>query len=152
MGDAAGIGAEIILKSLRDKTLTEVCHPILIGDFNFVKNTAKQLGMSFDFVNFNDVKSKSFVENAVVVYDLDNLSEECPIGIESAIAGKASAQYIESAVDLWKRGEIDAITTAPINKKSINLGGYDFPGHTEFLASLTAVSYTHLTLPTTPYV
>ncbi|MDQ3087941.1 MAG: 4-hydroxythreonine-4-phosphate dehydrogenase PdxA, partial [Acidobacteriota bacterium] len=47
------------------------------------------------------------------------------------------AEYIETAVRLWREKKIDAIATAPISKKSINLGGYDFPGHTEFLAFLT---------------
>jgi 4-hydroxy-L-threonine phosphate dehydrogenase PdxA len=53
------------------------------------------------------------------------------------VTGKASAEYIETAVRLWREKKIDAIATAPISKKAISLGGYDYPGHTEFLAHLT---------------
>src|SRR5262249_30312717 len=51
--------------------------------------------------------------------------------------GKAAAGYIESAVELCAAGSIDAIATAPINKRALFLAGYGFPGHTEFLAHLT---------------
>jgi len=60
-----------------------------------------------------------------------------PAGVSDPVAGRASGEYIEAAVGLWRAGKIDAIATAPINKASLNAGGYDFPGHTEFLAALT---------------
>lgn len=137
MGDAAGIGAEIILKSLADKDLRKFCRPIIIGDYEFLAKTAKETGIDFDFIKVNKDQNIPANDSSVIIYNLDNLPEDFPVGEESAIAGKASAEYIETAVELWKNGQIDAITTAPINKKSINLGGYDFPGHTEFLANLT---------------
>ena len=61
------------------------------------------------------------------------LRQNLKSALMSAITGKASAEYIEAAVDLWREKKIDAICTAPISKKAISLGGYDFPGHTEFL-------------------
>lgn len=137
MGDAAGIGAEIILKSLQDENLRKICQPIIIGDTNFLLKTAADLGIDFDFIEVKTTQVPPQANSSIIIYSLDNLNEDFPIGEESAVAGKASAEYIEAAVDLWKDGEIDAITTAPINKKSINMGGYNFPGHTEFLASLT---------------
>jgi 4-hydroxythreonine-4-phosphate dehydrogenase len=59
------------------------------------------------------------------------------LGEDSGVTGKAAAEYIETAVRLWREKKIDAICTAPISKKAIALGGYDYPGHTEFLAHLT---------------
>ena len=73
----------------------------------------------------------------VIVYDLENITQEVLCGEESAASGKASAEYIEEAVRLWQAKKIDSIATAPISKMAIHLGGYDFPGHTEFLAFLT---------------
>lgn len=137
MGDPAGIGAEIILKSLQDENLRNTCQPIIIGETTFLKNTANNLGLNLDFIEVENNQEIPLTDSSIIIYNLDNLKDDFPIGEESAIAGKASAEYIETAVDLWKDGQIDAITTAPINKKSINMGGYDFPGHTEFLASLT---------------
>lgn len=137
MGDAAGIGAEIILKAVSDKDLENHCQPIIIGDANFLVEKANELELDFDFVQVKDGQDIPAKKSSLIIYSLDNLTESFPIGTESAVAGKASAEYIEAAFDLWKKGQIDAITTAPINKKSINMGGYDFPGHTEFLAALT---------------
>ncbi len=137
MGDAAGIGAEIILKAVCDENLRSVCLPIIIGDTKFLTKTAADLELDFDFIEVEKDREISPNNSSIIIYNLDNLNEVFPIGEESAVAGKASAEYIETAVDLWKHGQIDAITTAPINKKSLNLAGVDFPGHTEFLASLT---------------
>ena len=58
-----------------------------------------------------------------------------------SLRGKCAADgnyYIEAAVELCAAGSIDAIATAPINKRALFLGGYSFPGHTEFLAHLTS--------------
>lgn len=132
MGDAAGIGAEIVLKSLADENLRNICQPVIIGDGAFVRQTARNLGLDFDFV---DNAEKSDTQTAI--YDLKNLPDEIKTGEDSAVTGKASAEYIETAVTLWSEKKIDAIATAPISKKAINLGGYDFSGHTEFLAFLT---------------
>ena len=133
MGDAAGIGAEIVLKAI-DENLKEFCQPIIIGDAGFLSQTARDLNLKFDFV---DAAENPLPTHQTAVYDLKNLGNEIKAGEESALAGKASAEYIETAVRLWREEKIDAIATAPISKKALSMGGYDFPGHTEFLAFLT---------------
>ena len=127
MGDAAGIGPEIVLKALADEKLRESCRCLIIGDANILRKTAARL----------QINSRS---DEAEIFDLKNLPEDFEIGVDAAVTGKASAEYIETAVALWREGKIDAICTAPISKKAIGLGGYDFPGHTEFLASLTDTS------------
>ncbi len=134
MGDAAGIGAEIVLKALSDENLKEICQPIIIGDGAFLEKTARELNLPFDFVEAG--KNPPTVSQTVI-HNLKNLTDNIQIGEDSAPAGKASAEYIETAVHLWREGKIDAIATAPISKKAISLGGYNYPGHTEFLAFLT---------------
>ncbi|HXG86431.1 MAG TPA: 4-hydroxythreonine-4-phosphate dehydrogenase PdxA [Pyrinomonadaceae bacterium] len=135
MGDAAGIGAEIILKALADEKIKKICTPIVIGDLSFLRKTARDLGLEFDFVEAGENVAPNF--NQTLVYNLNNLPVEITAGEESAITGKACADYIETAVELWRNKKIDAMATAPISKKALALGGYDFPGHTEFLAHLT---------------
>lgn len=136
MGDAAGIGAEITLKALADNDLRKICQPLIIGDLEYLKKAAKDFDLDFSFV---DAAENSFLDypEQVGVFNLNNLKDEVVAGVESGVTGKAAAEYIETAVDLWKKGKIDAIATAPISKKAIFLGGYGFPGHTEFLAELT---------------
>jgi 4-hydroxythreonine-4-phosphate dehydrogenase len=137
IGDAAGIGPEITLKALQDKSIKEVCLPIIIGDARFLERLAKEFGFAIDF---EIVKTGDLIpqfSEKIIVYDLANLSESIIHGKESAITGKASAENIETAVKLCLNREIDAIATAPISKKALSLAGYSFPGHTEMLAALT---------------
>ncbi|MEP7149654.1 MAG: 4-hydroxythreonine-4-phosphate dehydrogenase PdxA, partial [Acidobacteriota bacterium] len=125
VGDAAGIGSEIVLKTLSDKRARRAYKPIVICDEAFLRSQAIVLDIDADTLD------------SVEIIDLKNLPHEVRPGDESAETGRASGQYIEKAVDLWRTGKIDAIATAPISKKALNAGGYDFPGHTEFLAALT---------------
>ena len=132
IGDAAGIGPEIVLKALADKELIEALRCVIIGDASVLRKSVGTLSSGFDLVPYGEQGLA-----AVEVVDLANLPEKFEIGIDAGLTGKASAENIEAAVGLWRDGKIDAICTAPISKKAISLGGYDFPGHTEFLAKLT---------------
>ncbi len=135
IGDAAGIGPEISLKAAADESVRAVCIPVLIGDFDYIERSARSLLGSWSVSPFDASNEKN--SNHVAVIDTNNLPKEVPVGIDDAITGKAAAECIELAVKLLKVGEIDAVATAPISKKAIALGGYAYPGHTEFLAELT---------------
>jgi 4-hydroxythreonine-4-phosphate dehydrogenase len=137
MGDPAGIGPEIVLKSLSDKNIFKVCQPVIIGDGRILRQTARDLKMDPDFAKVEKGGKIPPASGKTVIYDLENIAGDVLYGEESAACGRASAEYIEEAVRLWRAGEIDAIATAPISKMAIHLGGYDYPGHTEFLAFLT---------------
>jgi len=135
MGDAAGIGPEITLKALADENLRMICQPLIIGDLTILRKTAADLGLNYDFVETSKEISPNSAQ--VTVFNLNNIKSEIIAGEESAVTGAASAEYIETAVRLWQDKKIDAIATAPISKKAIAMGGYNYPGHTEFLAYLT---------------
>jgi 4-phospho-D-threonate 3-dehydrogenase / 4-phospho-D-erythronate 3-dehydrogenase len=123
IGDAAGIGPEIVLKALADQHSLKTFQPVVICDERFLRSHAAELGLS--------------LTESIEIVDLGNLPSTVRAGEESADTGRASGEYIEKAVELWRSSAIDAIATAPISKKALNAGGYDFPGHTEFLAALT---------------
>lgn len=135
MGDPAGIGPEIVIKAAADKSFLGFCQPLIIGDLGLLRETARSLGIVVEFTG--STETADVAEDSVSVFDLDNLPEKIKPGEASAASGKASAEYIEAAVGLWKNGVIEAITTAPINKKAVAMSGLEFPGHTEFLAELT---------------
>ncbi|HEX8735844.1 MAG TPA: 4-hydroxythreonine-4-phosphate dehydrogenase PdxA [Pyrinomonadaceae bacterium] len=137
IGDAAGIGAEITLKAISDAEIRNACLPVIIGDAKFLLDYAAEYGLFDDFAVVGKGVEIPANSDKPVIYDLANLNEKITPGVESAATGRASAEYIETAVRLWKENQIDAIATAPISKKALALGGYDFPGHTEFLAYLT---------------
>jgi len=136
MGDPAGIGPEVVLKAVAEEEVRRACIPVIIGDAQLLAHTARTLDLQsgYDIVRADE----SFPEHSEpVIYHLDNISGFIEPGIESGAAGKAAGGYIEAAVELCAAGNIDAVATAPINKRALFLGGYSFPGHTEFFAHLT---------------
>src|SRR5215213_28175 len=137
MGDPAGIGPEVVLKAVAEEEIRRVCVPVIIGDAQLLAHTARTLDLQsgYDIIRYEEPFPDDLSEP--VIYHLDNISGFIEPGIESGAAGKAAAGYIEAAVELCAAGSIDAIATAPINKRALFLGGYSFPGHTEFFAHLT---------------
>ena len=136
MGDPAGIGPEVVLKAVAEEEVRRACIPVIIGDAQLLAHTARTLDLQsgYDIVRADE----DFPEHAEpVIYHLDNISGLIEPGIESGTAGKAAGGYIEAAVELCAAGNIDAVATAPINKRALFLAGYSFPGHTEFFAHLT---------------
>ncbi|MCU1265357.1 MAG: 4-hydroxythreonine-4-phosphate dehydrogenase PdxA [Acidobacteria bacterium] len=138
MGDPAGIGPEVVLKAVAEPEIQALCVPVIIGDAQLLAHTARTLNLQcgYDIVRRGELLPEQLTEP--VIFHLDNLDGFIEPGVESAAAGKAAAGYIEAAVELCAAGSIDAISTAPINKRALFLGGYSFPGHTEFLAQLTS--------------
>ncbi|HEY2961046.1 MAG TPA: 4-hydroxythreonine-4-phosphate dehydrogenase PdxA [Pyrinomonadaceae bacterium] len=136
MGDPAGIGPEVVLKAVAEAEVRRACIPVIIGDAQLLAHTARTLDLQsgYDIVRADE----PFPEHSEpVIYHLDNIGGFIEPGIESGTAGKAAGGYIEAAVELCAAGSIDAVATAPINKRALFLGGYSFPGHTEFFAHLT---------------
>ena len=139
MGDATGVGPEVIVKTLARRSLTAQCRPLVIGD-------TKRLELANRIVN-GDVKVRSIATASQARYepgtidciDLGLIPEDLPFGQISPIAGDAAFRYIERAAALAQAGEIDAICTAPLNKEALHAGGHKYPGHTEMLAHLTGV-------------
>lgn len=137
MGDPAGIGPEVVLKAVAEEEIRRICVPVIIGDAQLLAHNARTLDLQcgYDIVRQGEPIPDNLTDP--LIYHLDNIGGFVEPGIESGVAGKAAAGYIEAAVDLCAAGSIDAIATAPINKRALFLGGYSFPGHTEFLAHLT---------------
>lgn len=132
-GDPAGIGPEVVLKALADPAMLELCRPVLIGDVDHLKRSGRDIKLDIDLSAFGSGGGPTSIE----VFDLKNVSGKTVPGVETAETGRASAEYIETAVRLWREGSINAIATAPISKNALKMAGYQFPGHTEFLAELT---------------
>lgn len=139
MGDPAGIGPEIVLKAVVEPKVLQACDPVIIGDAQLLAHTARKLDLQCGYEIIRrgeDFPAAPPRPPAPVIYHLDNIGVSVEPGVESGLAGRAAAEYIEAAVELCAAGIVDAISTAPINKRALLLGGYSFPGHTEFLAHL----------------
>jgi 4-hydroxythreonine-4-phosphate dehydrogenase len=132
-GDINGIGYEVIMKTLMEPRILEMCTPIVYGSPKVAAYHKKALNL--ETFNFNHIRSASEADprkaNIINCVD-DNVRVE--LGRSSEMAGEASYMALEKAVDDLKRGEIDALVTAPINKDNIQSEKFHFPGHTEYLA------------------
>jgi 4-hydroxythreonine-4-phosphate dehydrogenase len=138
MGDPAGIGPEVVLKAVAEDEVRNLCTPIIIGNAQVLAHNARTLDLQCGYEIVRQGEPLPTKIDQPIIFHLDNLNGFVEPGIESGAAGKAAASYIEAAVNLCAAGSIDAMATAPINKRALFLGGYSFPGHTEFLAALTA--------------
>lgn len=140
MGDAAGIGPEIIVKALtlhpdlRDRYL-----PVVVGDPRALQRAAGVVGSSAT-VQLVQAPADASEDPAVLpCVAVPCLPADLAYGRLSAAAGEGAFRFIERAVDLAMQGQLDAICTAPLNKEALHMAGHIYPGHTEMLAELTGV-------------
>ncbi|MFD6208514.1 4-hydroxythreonine-4-phosphate dehydrogenase PdxA [Peribacillus sp. NPDC060253] len=133
MGDAAGIGPEIIVKALGHEEVYEQCRPLIIGDAKIIEKVKPIVGYAGIVHSIKDPSEAKYEFGSIDVLDLDIL----PFGEVSALAGDGAFQYLAKAIDLAKEKKIDSICTAPLNKEALHKGGHMYPGHTEILADLT---------------
>lgn len=139
MGDAAGIGPEVIVKALKTPSIYEECLPVVIGDGKILEDVILKIkNEKLQISSIKNIEEAKFEFGTVDCLDLNNISlDELEIGKINEITGKASIEYIKKIVKLAQDSKIQAITTAPICKEAINKAGFNFPGHTELLAHLT---------------
>lgn len=159
MGDAAGIGPEVIVKALADRNTYQICHPIVVGSaaiiqdalrFSLPKNVTPKRGKSFPIISrvHTPIQVKA-AHGRIDVLDVSTLKpEDFSHGTVNPHCGAAAVQAIETAVELTLDGILDGIATAPICKASINQAGSPFPGHTEMLTSLTQSKHSVMMLKT----
>jgi 4-hydroxythreonine-4-phosphate dehydrogenase len=148
LGDPAGIGPEIVVKMLAaEQAFSTRCVPVVLGDARVLEQTAADLRLP---VKIHTITHPEDAQAAAGVIDLIDLHNADPAaftpGQVSALAGKASAEYIERATAMALQGDLAAIVTGPINKESINLGGYHYAGHTELLRDLTQARHVSMML------
>lgn len=150
MGDAAGVGPEIIMKCLAHAELYQRCRPIVIGD-------AERLSLAGEIVDTTlkiraltpeQVDRAGYEYGTVDCIDLHLIPADLPFGKISPIAGDASFRYMEIAARLASSGKVGAICTAPLNKEALHAGGHKYPGHTEMLADLVGVKEVSMMLTT----
>ncbi|MFW5831880.1 MAG: 4-hydroxythreonine-4-phosphate dehydrogenase PdxA [Prolixibacteraceae bacterium] len=129
------MGYEVIMKTLLDPRILEMCTPIIYGSPKVAAYHRKALNIHN--LSFNHVRSpkeagprKAHILNCID----DNIRVE--LGKSSAAAGEASFQALDRASSDLKQGLIDVLVTAPINKDNIQSDLFQFPGHTEFLAQI----------------
>jgi len=148
MGDAAGVGPEIIMKSLAVPQVHEMCRPLAIGDANRLRKAGRIVDSKLTVNAIRDPAEAKFRREEVDCIDLPLIPDDLPFGKLSAKAGDAAYRFVAKAVELAMTGKIDAICTAPLNKEALHAGGHIYPGHTELLAILSGTGEVSMMLST----
>ena len=134
-GDTNGVGWEVILKTLADPRIVELCTPVIYGSpkaAGYYRNTLREV----DNVPLNTVSDAAHARNGKVnIVPIGEGEIKIEPGTATPVSGKAAVDALRRAVADLKAGEIDALVTAPINKEAVQSEGFHFTGHTEFLAS-----------------
>lgn len=132
MGDAAGIGPEIIVKSFAHGLKAPA---IVFGDVGAMQRAVAALGARIEVLAIASLdQAKCRAGTIEVLQPAAALPADLPLGVAQAAAGQGAYDYLCAAIDAAMSGSIRAIVTAPLNKHSMHLAGIDQPGHTEILA------------------
>lgn len=134
VGDINGIGLEVILKSLSDKRILNMFMPVIYGSSKVVayhKNIS-----SAEDLNFSGIApGEAFREESINVVNCWNDEIAIELGQVTEAGGKHAHIALDQATRDLKEGLIDALVTAPIHKKAMQLANFPYPGHTEFLTN-----------------
>lgn len=137
MGDAAGVGPEVIVKALQSTSIYEKSRPVVIGDEKIINRTIAIVSSDFKVNIISSISDALFQYGTIDCFHLDLFDEVIPFGEISSEAGDGAFQCVVKGIELAKNKEIDVVCTAPLNKEALQKGGHHYPGHTEIFAELT---------------
>ena len=146
MGDAAGVGPEVIMKALAHRELFAIARPLVVGDAKRLAAAGRIVGSSLVVSVITEPEDARFEPGTVDCIDLALVPPDTPFGQLSAACGEGAYRFVERAVALALAGKVDAICTAPLNKEALNAAGHRYPGHTEILAEMTGTPEVSLML------
>lgn len=132
IGDLNGIGCEVILKTFEDPRMLEFCTPVIFASNKTISHQKNELGITINFNGIHD--SSKAIDGKINVVNVWKESPTIELGQETKTGGEYAIKSLRAAVKALKEDKIDALVTAPINKKNIQSEEFTFPGHTDYLA------------------
>lgn len=138
IGDPAGVGPEIVAKSVASKEVFDAANCIIIGDKTIMENAIKISNVNLTIHVIDDPEEGDFREGILNLIDLSNVDmTKFAFGKVNGMCGQAAYQYIAKSIALANEGKVDAVATTPINKESLRAGDIPYIGHTEIFGALT---------------
>jgi 4-phospho-D-threonate 3-dehydrogenase / 4-phospho-D-erythronate 3-dehydrogenase len=131
IGDMNGIGLEVILKTVSDPRILNLCTPVLFGSSKVVSYHKNIVEVEFPFANLRSAEDAESGKVNVVNCWQENVN--ITLGRISEEGGRYAYKALEAAVSALKLGTIDALVTAPINKKAMQMAEFPHAGHTEYI-------------------
>ena len=141
MGDAAGVGPELLAAALADPALHAVCRPAVVGDAGLLRRAAGVRVLALRIKEVNNLAAALDAGDpgpgVVLCHDpTAGAARGVTPGEVSGVAGKAAADWLRRAAEICLAGGADGVVTAPLNKVALAAGGETHPGHTEILAEV----------------
>jgi len=140
-GDVNGVGYEVIIKSLHDSHITEICTPVVYGNLSVARRHAKTLDEELHGLQWQTIDDPRKAQPGHVSI-INCYPDDTPVkmGEPTAEAGHAALCSLQRAAGDLQQGAVDALVTAPLNKdtagQDLKAKGQHFTGHTEYLAHL----------------
>jgi len=136
MGDAAGIGPEVVVRALAGDRIPRSARLILYGSPAIFRSARRKAGGRLRITHVPDVAAAASLDEEIACINPTRLRRSrVAMGHVDAVLARAAMECVSAAVRDALAGELDAVVTAPINKTGLRRAGYSFSGHTDFLAA-----------------
>ena len=129
IGDINGVGPEVIIKALANPKMLDFCTPIIYGSSKVVAYHKNIVNIDFPFQSIKEADQA--VDGQINIVNCWQDAVNITLGKLSESGGKYAMIALDDAIADLKNGHIDAVVTAPINKKAMQMSGFAYPGHTE---------------------
>ena len=137
LGDAAGVGAEIVAKTLANKFYENICYAVIIGDRRIFERALSIIGESVDLQFIMDMHEAKWEDGKTPFLCLNNIDpKDAVFSVVNEKCGKASLEQLEVGTKLFKEGLIDGFVFAPLNKAAMIMAGSNCESEQEYLANL----------------
>ncbi len=133
LGDPSGIGPEVVLKTLSDRTFAQQADITVIGDRTHLQHTYKQLQAASPHIRLRDPSDLSFID----IKASETIRSALVMGVGNSSSGEIGFRSLQQAIERTLAGEFDGIVTAPIAKSAWLAAGHAYPGQTELLAEMS---------------
>ncbi len=138
MGYAAGIGPELIVKTLVDKKKHISCRLLVIGDVKRLQDITETCNLSISWNEIQTLDQAEFEKNRFDIIDLHNISsDDFEYGKVISSLGKASGEYLDLAWELAEEKKIQGIVSGVLSKEALYQGGFLFKDELEFFSKIT---------------
>jgi len=140
MGDAAGIGPEIIIKTFADPKLHRQCNPFIIGSYEIMSLMNEILGNPLDLSIADNVAEQEFWPGKINIFNCEvEKNRNFKWGVPDKINGKNSIVYIKEGLRIAFEGYVDGLVIAPLNKESMHKAGCTHPDESSLMREITGV-------------
>lgn len=134
LGDAAGIGPEIVAKLCTKDLLFGACRPVIIGDMRVMKKGQQIAGVNFPLQVIDDVSAATWRDGVPLLDQCDLTPDSVELGRLSPLSGRVAGDMLLAALDLCQQGTLGGFVYAPLNKAALRAGGHQYADEQHLMA------------------